>query len=996
MAVYKRDIADINLETGNIHRSFLKHSIGYKDQQADHFGIRVFRDGEPVDLTGVAVQGIFMPPQGDPIAITSGNIVDGNVAEVILPQACYNYDGQFCLSIKLVDSTNSVTGTMRIVDGMVDNTHASGTVAPTNAVPTYQEIIAVYDEMVAATAAANGAIAAAYSSSSTYKVGDYCIHDGALYRCTTAITTAEAWTAGHWTAAKLGPDLSDLKSAIDASVVLQDFTPTLRKGKYWKFADGTSANSVKFASTYSIYGYGYRNAIEMPGTTYLYSIVYVDSNSNVIGTVDPKREMTIFPREAVTLKINFKRADGEDITDADVTAIASTVKFYQYTDPTLTMNDVPADAKATGEELGKIDKFANDLLTAILPEQDYTPTLYKGSYWKFADGKTAQDARFIRTTRIYGTWYRNAMMLDNTDYLYSIIYEDINKNIIETVDPTIGFTAFPEEAYYLCINFKRADGADVEDSDVTTIAQDVKFYTKITESNGGEEITDNLFDISALSSNVSDKNNNLVFGTASQLNGLTLIDISGENGGTFSFEWDYKNNGGKTNEVGPCVVGIDENGDAVTVESVVTGNTYEKILLTNFKDYVHRSFAYIFPPTTEKIVFGTHGTTDSTVYTFRNIKIVKLPKEKVRKMPDYYPHGSYRDYIARNEAQNAGFLHDGNILQMSETPSSIPVGDNHMGYNEFISSTWDTLLPDNYTEGDPYNEETTKIHNVKVERVSRWNSTTYGSNTDSYPIYRYIFTPQTGYDKTLFLTSGCHGNEAEGYWGLYRIIRMIYFEGYKYPALRNLRNVRFIIVPSWNPWGLQHYRRYNAFSALNTGGTDVARGLQAWSWLMASNHQITVEGVVYDITDVGEANVIYETLNEFDGAISLWLDFHTDPYAGRDTTHVDIDDPRGYTPPYGCYGYSPEYSRGYFRMVCVMDDYYNIMKDVYSFTETWHPRAATPSNSSFTGWMATLGIQCGLVEISTFMNNFPYASGSGEMMKIAQEYYGNCIAEMLR
>jgi tetratricopeptide (TPR) repeat protein len=68
----------------------------------------VFRDGEPVDLTGVSVQGVFMPPQGDPIAITSGNIVSGNEAEVVLPQACYNYDGQFCLAIKLVDSNSDI------------------------------------------------------------------------------------------------------------------------------------------------------------------------------------------------------------------------------------------------------------------------------------------------------------------------------------------------------------------------------------------------------------------------------------------------------------------------------------------------------------------------------------------------------------------------------------------------------------------------------------------------------------------------------------------------------------------------------------------------------------------------------------------------------------------------------------------------------------------------------------------------------------------------
>lgn len=150
MAIYKRDIVDINLETGNIHRSFLNHSIGTQDQQADRFGIRVFRDGEPVNLTNVSVQGVFMPPRGAPIAITGSTYtsIAGNTAEVILPQACYNYEGTFTLAIKLVDATNAVTGTMRIVDGMVDNTHASGTVAPTSTVPTYQEVLAVYNDMV--------------------------------------------------------------------------------------------------------------------------------------------------------------------------------------------------------------------------------------------------------------------------------------------------------------------------------------------------------------------------------------------------------------------------------------------------------------------------------------------------------------------------------------------------------------------------------------------------------------------------------------------------------------------------------------------------------------------------------------------------------------------------------------------------------------------------------------------------------------------------------
>ena len=61
-------------------------------------------------------------------------------------------------------------------------------------------------------------IAAEYSAASTYAVGDYCIYDGQLYRCTTAITTAEAWTAAHWTMATVGGELTDLKGDIPQNV----------------------------------------------------------------------------------------------------------------------------------------------------------------------------------------------------------------------------------------------------------------------------------------------------------------------------------------------------------------------------------------------------------------------------------------------------------------------------------------------------------------------------------------------------------------------------------------------------------------------------------------------------------------------------------------------------------------------------------------------------------------------------------------------------------
>jgi hypothetical protein len=42
-------------------------------------------------------------------------------------------------------------------------------------------------------------VADRYSASKTYAVGEYCIYNNLLFKCTTAITAAEAWNAAKWT-----------------------------------------------------------------------------------------------------------------------------------------------------------------------------------------------------------------------------------------------------------------------------------------------------------------------------------------------------------------------------------------------------------------------------------------------------------------------------------------------------------------------------------------------------------------------------------------------------------------------------------------------------------------------------------------------------------------------------------------------------------------------------------------------------------------------------
>ena len=114
------NLVDVELNRGEIHREWISHGIGAEDAKANGFGVRVFRDGQPVSLSGASVVGYFKNAAGETITINSGNSVSGNTAYVVLPASCYAIPGIFCLAIKIIGG--GVTSTMRIVDGTVMDT----------------------------------------------------------------------------------------------------------------------------------------------------------------------------------------------------------------------------------------------------------------------------------------------------------------------------------------------------------------------------------------------------------------------------------------------------------------------------------------------------------------------------------------------------------------------------------------------------------------------------------------------------------------------------------------------------------------------------------------------------------------------------------------------------------------------------------------------------------------------------------------------------------
>ena len=73
----------------------------------------------------------------------------------------------------------------------------------------------------------NANIAPDYDSTATYDVGDWCIYNGTLYQCTTAITVAEAFDPTHWTAKKVVDAFDDIDTALSGKVDTSNFYGTL-------------------------------------------------------------------------------------------------------------------------------------------------------------------------------------------------------------------------------------------------------------------------------------------------------------------------------------------------------------------------------------------------------------------------------------------------------------------------------------------------------------------------------------------------------------------------------------------------------------------------------------------------------------------------------------------------------------------------------------------------------------------------------------------------
>ena len=203
------------------HKIYLNEPLAYDNSLAHAMRVTVFNDDGPESLAEFSCFGTFTPVGGNSLSPIPGTI-SGNVAQVVLPSACYKNPGRFKFTMNLAKTDGSgASRTVLWVEGSVERNQTTTIEVPTEVLNVTQVIseaqVAAGRAEDAAADAENftGAIAPTFedvmATSPFEPLTEYVQHvwyDGTLYVNNTDINAAEAWNAAHWDAVDVSGELS--------------------------------------------------------------------------------------------------------------------------------------------------------------------------------------------------------------------------------------------------------------------------------------------------------------------------------------------------------------------------------------------------------------------------------------------------------------------------------------------------------------------------------------------------------------------------------------------------------------------------------------------------------------------------------------------------------------------------------------------------------------------------------------------------------------------
>ena len=223
MADYKSTILyDVDLDKGN---TTLKVELPYplytEDHSAHKVGVRVFRDGKAVDLTGATVTGYFRRPPKDESSsaetvILSGT-AEGNIAACMFNQHCYPYRGPFAFVLKI--GTASMTHALLGMTGTILPARTPAIVDDSNVIPSLDDLLQQVTAMRTATAESKQATSNANAATTAANSAAKSANDAASAATAAAKSANDAASTANAAA----------KSATDAAADTRNATSQAKK-----------------------------------------------------------------------------------------------------------------------------------------------------------------------------------------------------------------------------------------------------------------------------------------------------------------------------------------------------------------------------------------------------------------------------------------------------------------------------------------------------------------------------------------------------------------------------------------------------------------------------------------------------------------------------------------------------------------------------------------------------------------------------------------------
>lgn len=449
----------------------LQGNVFSTDNYGNVVGIKTYRNGAAASLSG-SVSATVVRPDGATVAIVG--TLSGNQASVALPYAACAVPGLITICIK--NTSGSTVTTLGLIVATVYKTSTDTTLDPGTIIPSVEALISQIEEAVDSIPADYSGlwatIAEPYSTEATYKVGKYCTRSGHLYRCVTAIPTAESWTSGHWKQVDFGSEMVDTRTEIGGK--FGDTQPTYYPGSMntstgvITYNDSTTTRRVTRLIRRGLFRY-----VAATSPAYQFYVGYFDENQTFVKAVGWKTdsyELENYPYIAILLKIGSAGTDAFTTDDIpvylsqasavpSVAAVADTVESIEDLLCTRTAYIRRASVSANGS-------YANTkrwFLDLRIPAGTYVE-----NFQFFRPTQQQASALTVELWRIEG---------DNLVKFASVDYTDFVAASVNTV-PINQYCTAPTMVGFLCtsaVNYTQGAGVRIKcandtDPDTDTLA----------------------------------------------------------------------------------------------------------------------------------------------------------------------------------------------------------------------------------------------------------------------------------------------------------------------------------------------------------------------------------------------------------------------------------------------------------------------------------------------------------------------------------------------